>query len=68
MPYHEITFLSILIMVDEGDLMNISSETIAKTKREIVLTDVEDSSKLSPQGLDVPLRRVPVALNSHIIT
>lgn len=55
-------------MVVEGDLMNISSETIAKTKREIVLTDVEDSSKLSPQGLDVPLRRVPVALNSHIIT
>lgn len=34
-------------MVVESDLMNITSETIAKMKQEIVLTVVEDNSKLS---------------------
>lgn len=36
-------------MVVESDLMNITSETIANMKQEIVLTDVEDNSKLSPK-------------------
>ena len=36
-------------MVVESDLMNITSETIEKMKQEIVLTDVEDNSKLSPK-------------------